>query len=119
MLLQHGYPPAVILASQRRRHLRALEKADENNPNSLAEVIARAAHHTLNRFLIPKLAGEAKLVPLSALAVGTPYSPAYLRGLVLKRRLHAVRDGKLWLSSRAWLARYMASRDPRGVGKRR
>ena len=119
MLLQHGYPPAVILASQRRRYLQALEKADEGNPNSLAEVIARAAHHTLNRFLIPKLAGEAKLVPLSALAVGTPYSPAYLRGLVLKRRLHAVRDGKLWLSSRAWLARYMASRDPRGVGKRR
>lgn len=119
MLLQHGYPPAVILASQRRRYLQGLEKADQGSPNSLAEVIARAAHHTLNRFLIPKLAGEAKLVPLSALAVGTPYSPAYLRGLVLRRRLHAVRDGKLWLSSRAWLARYVASRDPRGGRRRR
>jgi Fic family protein len=119
MLLQHGYPPAVILASQRRRYLQALEKADESNVNPLAEVVARAVHDTLNRLLIPNLAGDAKLVPLSALAVGTAYSPAYLRGLVLSGRLHAVRDGKLWLSSRAWLARYVASRDRRGVGRRR
>jgi fido (protein-threonine AMPylation protein) len=114
MLVQHGYPPAVILASQRRRYLNALQAADDGNPNPLAEVVARAVHDTLNRFLIPNLAGDAKLVPLSALAAGSPYSPAYLRGLVLQGRLKAVRDGRLWLSSRAWLARYVGSRDPRG-----
>ncbi|HEY6098592.1 MAG TPA: Fic family protein, partial [Anaeromyxobacter sp.] len=115
MLLQHGYPPAVILASQRRRYLNALENADEGNPNPLAEVVARAVHDTLNRFLIPNLAGAAKLVPLTALAAGTPYSPAYLRSRVLSGRLHAVRDGKLWLSSRAWLEEYVGSRDRRGA----
>ncbi len=114
MLAQHGYPPAVIQVGQRKRYLKALEIADTGNPNPLAEVVARAVHDTLNRFLIPKLAGEAKLVPLSALAAGTPYSPAYLRGLVLANRLHAVRDGRLWLSSRAWLSEYVASRDRRG-----
>lgn len=114
MLLQHGYPPAVIHASRRKRYLQALQIADEGNPHPLAEVVARAVHDTLNRFLIPKLAGEAKLVPLSALAVGSPYSPAYLRGLVHQGRLHAVRDGHLWLSSRTWLTAYVASRDPRG-----
>jgi fido (protein-threonine AMPylation protein) len=119
MLLQHGYPPAVIQASQRRRYLQGLQIADEGNPNPLAEVVARAVHDTLNRFLIPKLAGVAKLVPLSALAAGSPYSPAYLRGLVLDGRLHALRDGRLWLSSRAWLAEYVASRDPRGRRHRR
>lgn len=114
MLLQHGCPPAVIHLSQRRRYLQALEIADEGNPNPLAEVVARAVHDTLNRFLIPKLAGEAKLVPLSALAAGTSYSPAYLRSLVLEKRLEAVRDGRLWLSSRAWLEKYVKSRDRRG-----
>lgn len=114
MLLQQGYPPAVIQASQRKRYLQALHIADEGNPHPLAEVVARAVHDTLNRFLIPKLAGEAKLVPLSALAVGSPYSAAYLRLLVQEGRLHAVRDGRLWLSSRAWLAAYVTSRDPRG-----
>jgi hypothetical protein len=115
MLLQHGYPPAVILTTQRRRYLRALEIADVGNPNALAEVIARAVHDALNRFLIPGLAGDARLVPLASLAAGTRYSPAYLRFLVHEGRLRAVRDGKLWLSSRAWLAEYRRSRDRRGT----
>jgi fido (protein-threonine AMPylation protein) len=118
MLVQNGYPPAVILATQRRRYLDTLQLADTGNPNPLAELIARAVHDTLNRFLIPRLAGEAKLVPMSALAEGTPYSPAYLRALVLRGRLRAVRDGRLWLSSRAWLSDYVASRDRRGQRER-
>jgi hypothetical protein len=112
MLVQEGYPPAVILAAQRPRYLHALRIADTGNPNPLAEVIARAVSGTLSRFLIPNLAGEAKLVPLSALA--SPYASAYLRQLVLAGKLRAIRDGRLWLSSRAWLAAYTAKRDPRG-----
>jgi len=114
MLIQAGYPPAVILASQRRRYLRALQIADAGNPKPLAEVVARAVSGALSRFLIPGLAGDAKLIPLSALAAEGPYSAAYLRQLVLARRLRAMREGKLWLSSRAWLREYTESRDPRG-----
>lgn len=114
MLAQAGYPPAVILATQRRRYLQALETADGGNPNPLAEVVARAVSGALSRFLIPNLAGDAKLVPLTALAAHGPYAPDYLRQLVLANRLRAVRDGNLWLSSRAWLKEYIATRDPRG-----
>ncbi len=114
MLIQEGYPPAVIQASQRPRYVRALEAADGGNPHTLAEVIARAVSGALTRFLIPALAGDAKLVPLKALAARSPYSSVYLRQLVLARRLRAVREGNLWLSSKAWLKEYMKSRDPRG-----
>jgi Fic family protein len=114
MLIQQGYSPAVILATQRSRYLKALQLADNGNPNLLAEVIARAVSDTLTRLLIPKLAGEAKLVPLSALAAAGPYDAAYLRQLAISGRLRALRDGRLWLSSRAWLAEYMKTRDPRG-----
>jgi hypothetical protein len=68
----------------------------------------------LSRLLIPNLAGDAKLVPLASLAAHGPYSAAYLRQLVLANRLKAVRDGNLWLSSRAWVKQYVATRDPRG-----
>jgi fido (protein-threonine AMPylation protein) len=114
MLVQAGYPPAVILATQRQRYLQGLKLADTGNPNLLAEILARAVSGALSRFLIPNLAGEAKLVPLTALAARGPYSAAYLRQLVLKGRLRAIRDGNLWLSSRAWLSDYVAARDPRG-----
>ena len=114
MLIQRGYPPAVILASQRARYLQALRTADGGNPNPLAEVVARAVSGALSRFLIPGLAGDAKLIPLAALAAKGPYSSAYLRQLVLANRLRAIRDGNLWLSSRAWLRDYIDKRDPRG-----
>ncbi len=119
MLLQHGYPPAVIPKAQRPRYLQALELADDGNPNLLAEVIARAVSGTLTRFLIPNLAGAAKLVPLAALAAQGPYSLAYLRLLVFSGKLRAVQDGRLRLSSKKWLADYSATRDPRGGKPRR
>lgn len=114
MLIQAGYPPAVLLASQRPRYLQALRAADRRNPNALAEVVARAVSDTLSRLLIPRLAGAAKLIPLSALSAQGPYSAAYLRQLVLNGRLRAVREGRLYLSSRLWLDQYIATRDPRG-----
>jgi fido (protein-threonine AMPylation protein) len=117
MLVQAGYPPAVILKAQRDRYLRALRLADAGNPHLLAEVIARAVSSTLHRFLIPNLAGQAKLVPLAALAVEGRYSAAYLRQLAINGRLRTLRDGRLWLSSRAWLAEYVAKREPRGGGQ--
>jgi fido (protein-threonine AMPylation protein) len=118
MLIQEGYPPAVILAAQRRRYLQALAAADAGKPGALADVIARSVSDALTRLLIPKLAGEAKLVPLKAVAADSGYSPDYLRQLVLAGRLRAVRDGSLWLSSKAWLKVYMKNRDPRGRSHR-
>jgi hypothetical protein len=114
MLIQQGYPPAVIAKAQRPRYLRALGLADEGNANPLGEVVARAVGGVLTRFLIPNLAGAAKLVPLAALAARGPYPVPYLRLLVFQGRLRAVRDGRLWLSSRKWLDDYIAARDPRG-----
>jgi len=114
MLIQRGYPPAVILASQRKRYLGALRAADTGNAKPLADVIARAVSGALTRFLIPNLAGDAKLVPLSALSHKSVYSANYLKILATRGKLRVVRDGRLLLSSRAWLAEYVKGRDPRG-----
>jgi cell filamentation protein, protein adenylyltransferase len=121
LLLQQGYPPAVILAEKRRQYLLALRTADNGNMNPLTEVVARAVSSTLSRFLIPKLAGEAKLVPLTALAATSGYSSNYLRQLAQSGKLRAIREGRLWLSSKSWLDEYIKCRDPRGgpPGQRR
>jgi len=119
MLIQRGYPPAIIVKTQRPRYLRALKLADEGNPNPLAEVVARAVSGVLTRFLIPNLAGTAKLIPLAALGSQGPYPVQYLRLLVFQGKLRAVRDGRLWFSSRKWLDDYIANRDTRGRGSKR
>ena len=114
LLMQRGYPPAVVPKERRAGYLRGLRTADGGNVGPLAEVVARAVSGTMSRFLIPKLAGEAKLVPLSALAAQGYYSADYLRQLVLAGRLKGVREGRLWLSSKLWIEEYVSARDPRG-----
>lgn len=113
-LVQAGYPPMVIRYQQRDRYLRALERADEGNANGLVELFARAVSESINRFILPRLAGDARIVPLRALAEGSSYSSDYLRQLALSGRLRAVRHGSLWLSSQAALQEYMEGRSPRG-----
>lgn len=118
MLLQQGYPPAVIHVEERPRYLRALKSSDRGNHRPLTEVVIKAVRSALNRFLIPRLAGDARLVPLSSLAAQGPYSADYLRQLAIAKRLRAIREGRLWLSSRMWLDEYIETRDPRGTRTR-
>ena len=99
-LVQADYPPMVIRYQQRERYLRALERADQGNPKGLVELFARAVSESINRFILPRLAGDARIVPLRALAEGSPYSSDYLRQLALSGRLRAVRHGSLWLRDR-------------------
>jgi Fic family protein len=113
-LIQAGLPPMIIRYQERARYLRALERADRGDANGLVEVFARSISESINRFILPRLAGDARLVPLSALAEGSRYSAAYLRQLALSGRLRAVRHGALWLSSHAALQEYMESRSSRG-----
>ena len=113
-LVQADYPPIVIRFQQRERYLGALERADRGNANGLVGLFARAVSESINRFILPRLAGDARIVPLRALAEGSPYSSDYLRQLALSGRLRAVRHGSLWLSSHAALQEYMDSRSPRG-----
>lgn len=113
-LVQAGYPPMVIRFQQRDRYLRGLERADRRDIAGLVELFARAVSESINRFILPRLAGDARLVPLRALAEGSAYSADYLRQLALSGRLRAVRHGSLWLSSHAALQEYVESRSPRG-----
>jgi hypothetical protein len=67
----------------------------------------------MSKFPIPKLAGEAKVVPLAALASSSGYSADYLRQLAQSGKLRALREGRLWLSSNVWRDEYIEARDPR------
>ena len=116
ILVRLGYPPAIIYKRERTRYLNALRKADRGEPGPLGEMLARAILDNLYRFVIPAVAGPARLVPLSALA--TPeLNAAALRAAAGRSRLRAVRNASgRWRSCRAWVEEYQASRYRRDRG---
>jgi hypothetical protein len=110
LLVRLGYPPAIIRKGERTRYLAALRRADAGDPGSLGELLARAITDTLMRFVVPAVAGPARLVPLAALAT-TDASVRALRAAAERGRLRAQRDaGGRWRSSRRWVDEYLRSR---------
>jgi len=110
LLVRLGYPPAIIQKRLRDRYLDALNRADRGDPGPLGEILARAILDNLSRFVLPAVAGPAKLVPLEALAT-KDLSVVALRNAAQRSRLEAVRaeDGT-WRSSRQWVDEYRRDR---------
>jgi hypothetical protein len=114
LLVRLGYPPAIIYKRERSRYLNALRRADQGDCGALGEMLARAVLDNLYKFIVPAVAGPARLVPLPVLA-SSEISVDALRTAASRGRLKASRgaDGT-WRSSRVWVDEYLAQRDRRG-----
>lgn len=110
LLVRLGFPPAIVYKRDRSRYLAALRRADRGDTGPLGEFLARAVLDNLYRFVVPAVAGPARLVPLPALATGKLSANA-LRVAAIRGRLKAAKaaDGT-WRSSRAWVDEYIANR---------
>ena len=110
LLVRLGYPPAIIYKGERSRYLAALRRADSGDPGPLGEFLARAVLDNLYKFVVPAIAGPARLVPLPALAT-EELSANALRVAATRGRLKAAKaaDGT-WRSSTVWVEEYAKSR---------
>jgi hypothetical protein len=110
MLVRLGIPPAIIYKGHRPRYLAALRRADTGAPGPLGEFLARAVLDNLYKFVVPAVAGPARLVPLPALA--TEQLSANALRVAAIRWPPEGREGPdgTWRSSRAWVDEYRATR---------
>ncbi len=113
LLVRCGYPPAIVFKGDRTRYLQALRRADVGEPGALGEFIARAILENLYKFIVPAVAGPARLVPLSALTT-TEINVSALRAAAVRGALEATKgpDGQ-WRSSRNWVDVYLSTRHRR------
>lgn len=110
LLIRLGYPPAIIYKRQRAQYLMALSKADRGDTGPVGEILARAIHENLMRFVLPGVAGPVKLLPLEALAA-KDLSALSLQAAARRGALKA-QKGKSdeWLSSKKWVDEYVKNR---------
>ncbi len=110
LLVRLRYPPAIIQKRERAQYLVALGRADAGDYGPLGEVFARAILDNLLRFVVPAIAGPARLVALESLAT-EGISVGALRVAAYRGRLRAQRgDDRVWRSTRKWVDEYLADR---------
>jgi hypothetical protein len=113
LLVRLGLPPAIIFKNQRTRYLQALRRADLGEHGLLGEFLARAILENLYKFIVPAIAGPARLVPIAALATSDLHAGA-LRAAAVRGTLQATKgpDGQ-WRSCRNWVDDYIKNRHRR------
>lgn len=104
ILMIKGFPPTVILNTDRARYYRALDQAHVGNAKPFVNFIGHNVERSLVWYLeavIPekKKSKEEKWILLSELAPKTPYSRDYLSLLARRGRLEAIKKGKNWYSN--------------------
>jgi Fic family protein len=116
ILVRLGYPPAIIFKNERTKYLSAMRKADAGDLGPMGELIARSVTNNLYRFVIPAVAGPARLVPLASLAdEKSGLTANALRVAAIRGRLRAQKSGQgTWLSSKKWVHEYQKNKYSRG-----
>ena len=84
-------------------------RADDGDPGPLGEVLARSVKHEIDRFLIPRLAGPHRYVPLGTLTdMGVTQNALTLAAQ--RGRLVTTQQNGQWYSSRQCVQDYLRSR---------
>jgi hypothetical protein len=109
LLVRRGAPPAIIDKKARPTYLRGLKAADEGDPGLLSEVLARAVSKSVEKHMLPALAGPLRLVPLGALET-KELSRVALLSAAKRDRLQTVKMGEHYYSTQRWVGEYSASR---------
>lgn len=113
LLLQKGYPLAIILKNDRKRYYRVLQEADNNNYQPLVAFVAKSVERSLDIYLdtlSPSSKTKERYIPLSKAAQNSRYSAKYLNLLANKGLLEAHKEGRNWVTTQKALQRYQEER---------
>lgn len=124
LLMQHGFPPAVILVADRRKYYNVLNAANLGNLKPFVQFIARSAERSIGLYLEaiePKTdesqAGK-EYVLLKDAAKDSRYSQEYLSLLARRGKIHAIKKGRDWYTTEDDIEDYEIMRNKKKLEKK-
>jgi Fic family protein len=114
VLMQAGFPLAVVLKNDRKRYYRTLGEADKGNYAPFVRFIAQAVQRSLDiylKVLTPALKNKERFISLAKLAKDSKFTDKYLNLLARSGKMEAHKEGRNWLSSKEALKRYLDGRE--------
>ncbi|HJT57204.1 MAG TPA: Fic family protein [Ktedonobacteraceae bacterium] len=116
MLMQDGYPPALVLREWRPRYIQALQQAYAGEYTPLVNLVGQAVEQSLDLYLEACVESTAHLLPLNELAPLFNTTVDYLGQLARSGKLEARKQGQHWYASKEAVQQYFqeANTQPRG-----
>ena len=111
ILMQKGFPPSVILKTERKKYIRTLEEAHNEDYAPFVNFIARNMERSLSLWIdalkIPIKGNNEEYISLAEASKICPYSQEYLSLLARKGRLETIKLGRNWVTTRKAVKEYM------------
>jgi Fic family protein len=114
LLMQHGYPPAIILKVDRKRYYRVLNEANLGMKEPYDDFIGRSIERSLIIYLNsiePNQNEERMFINLKEAAQYCSYSQEYLSLLARKGRIAAVKINKDWMTTKEAIEEYIKDKN--------
>jgi Fic family protein len=112
ILLNAGYPPAIILRNDRSKYYDALNKANNGNYAKLMLLMAQALERSLNIYLNALPDSNDDYTEISNI-VNEPeinYGQEYISLLARQGKIDAYKEGRNWLTSKEAVLTYIKNR---------
>lgn len=109
ILMELGYPPVIILRTDRNKYYRALNDANQGKFEKLLLLFFQGAERSLELYLSALGNGYDDYLPLNQIAndPAVPYGQEYLSLLARRGELEAIKEGRVWYSTKKAVKRYI------------
>lgn len=113
ILMQAGFPPAIILSNDRKKYYDALNKANTGDYSKLVLLTLQALERTIDIYLSNLNNDYESYQAISSIAEDPeiPYGQEYISLLVRQGKIDAFKEGRNWLTTKQAVKNYIAGRD--------
>ncbi len=119
-LMQRGYPPAIILANDRKKYYDALNQANGGNFEKLMLLVCQAIERSLDIYLMAYPDGyEYKPIQSIVEEAQLPYGQEYISLLARQGKIDAYKEGRTWYTSKESVKEYLDNRKRKRVVKKK
>lgn len=111
VLMQQGFPPAIILKNDRKKYYEALNQANNGNYQKLMLLMCQAVERSLNIYLnaLPNQDSYESIAHIVQ-EPGVFYGQEYVSLLARQGKIDAYKEGRNWFTSRKAIDDYIANR---------
>ncbi len=112
ILMNAGFPPAIILRNDRKKYYAALNAANKGDYNKLALLMCQALERTLNIYIQALPDNDANYTEISNLVEEEqlPYGQEYISLLARQGKIDAYKEGRNWLTTKEAIHEYIKNR---------
>lgn len=113
LLMKVGFPPAIILTTDRKKYYEALNQANKGKYHKLMLLMCQAVERSLNIYLsaVPNNDQDYEAISTIVKEPDVPYGQEYVSLLARQGKIDAHKEGRVWYTTKDAVLNYIVNRE--------